>query len=74
MSIIALLAEIAGDSLLSFVREHLTLTIQLGASLTLAVLGYFLSHWRSRQIVSVLDLIRIERGQAPYTALELREE
>ena len=27
-----------------------------------------------RQIVSVLDLIRIERGQSPYTALELRPE
>lgn len=50
------------------------MTLQIAAALTLAAGGYFMSHWRSRQIVAVLDLIRIERGQSPYTALELREE
>ena len=74
VSIIAILAEVAGDGLVAFVREHLQMAIQLGAGATLAPLSYYLSHWRSRQIVSVLDLIRIERGQSPYTALELRPE
>ena len=44
------------------------------AVLGLAPAGYLSSLWRSRQIVGVLDLIRIERGQAPFTALELRDE
>jgi hypothetical protein len=74
VSILALVAELAGDSVMSFAREHLRLTIQLGVAATLAPLSYFMSHWRARQIVSVLDLIRIERSQSPYTALELREE
>lgn len=74
VSIIAILAELAGDSVMALVRDHLQLSIQLGVTATLAPLGYYLSHWRSRQIVSVLDLIRIERGQSPYTAPELRPE
>ena len=74
VSIVAVLAEVAGDSLITFVRANLQMSIQFGVGATLAPLSYFLSHWRSRQIVSVLDLIRIERGQSPYTALELRPE
>lgn len=74
VSILALTAEVAGDSMVAFAREHWRLVIQLGVTATLAPLAYFTSHWRSRQIVGVLDLIRIERGQSPFTALELREE
>ena len=74
VSILALAAELAGDSLIAFAREHWRLVIQLGVTVTLAPLAYFTSHWRARQIVGVLDLIRIERGQSPFTALELREE
>ena len=74
VSIIAILAEVAGDSLVSFVRTNLETSIQFGVAVTFGPLVYYLSHWRSRQIVSVLDLIRIERGQSPYTALELRPE
>jgi len=74
VSIIAILAEVAGDSLVSFVRANLETSIQFGVAVTFGPLVYYLSHWRSRQIVSVLDLIRIERGQSPYTALELRPE
>ncbi|MDC7681710.1 hypothetical protein PQU92_00330 [Asticcacaulis sp. BYS171W] len=62
LSIIAVLAEIAGDTLSSYFREHTTTIIQWVCILTAAPAGYFLSHWRSRQIVSVLELIRIERG------------
>lgn len=74
LTITALAAELAGDSVMGLLREHTTAAIQIGAMITLGPLGYFLSHWRSRQIVCVLDLIRIERGQVPFSALELREE
>ena len=74
LTITALAADLAGDSVMGLLREHTTAAIQIGAMITLGPLGYFLSHWRSRQIVGVLDLIRIERGQTPFTALELREE
>lgn len=74
LSVAALWAELAGDSLLSFVKTKPELTIQIVVGVTMGPLSYFMSHWRSRQIVGVLDLIRIERGQAPFTALELREE
>jgi hypothetical protein len=74
LSVVAILAEVAGGSLLTFVREHSDWAIQTAVAVTTAPLAFFMSHWRSRQIVGVLDLIRIERGQSPYTALELRDE
>ena len=74
VTIVAILAEVAGDSLVAFIRDNLQIAAPVIAGVTLAPVSYFTSHWRSRQIVSVLDLIRIERGQAPYTALELRSE
>ena len=74
LSGVAIFAEVAGGSLLTFIREHPEFAIQIAITATAAPLGYFMSHWRSRQIVAVLDLIRIERGQSPYTALELRNE
>ena len=74
ISVLAIAAEVAGGSLVAFARENLGIIVPIIAAATLASLSYFISHWRSRQIVSVLDLIRIERGQSPYTALELREE
>ncbi len=74
LSIVALLAELAGDSVMSFVRGNLNMVIISASTATMGPVMYLMSHWRSRQIVGVLDLIRIERGQAPFTALELREE
>ena len=74
LSILAVMAELAGDSVMTFARAHTGVIIPIVAGATLGPLSYFMSHWRSRQIVGVLDLIRIERGQAPFTALELREE
>lgn len=74
LSILALLAELAGAGVMSFLQAHSSVAIQFGIAVTLGPVAFFLSHWRSRQIVGVLDLIRIERGQAPFTALELREE
>jgi len=74
LSIVALLAELAGDSLVGFIRADPLMVFGGAAVLGLAPAGYLTSLWRSRQIVGVLDLIRIERGQAPFTALELRDE
>lgn len=74
ISVLAIVAEVAGDSLVSFARDNLQHVVAIGAGLTLGPLAYYLSTWRAHQIVGVLDLIRIERGQAPYTALELRDE
>lgn len=74
VSILALVAEVAGDSLIAYARANVDVVVPLAAALTMGPLSYFTSHWRSRQIVGVLDLIRIERGQSPFTALELREE
>ncbi|MET3664167.1 hypothetical protein [Caulobacter sp. 1776] len=74
LSIAALTADLAGDSMLNFLRQHSTLAIQVAAGITLGPVSYLQGQWRSRQIVGVLDLVRIERGQAPFTALELREE
>jgi len=72
-SIMALLAELAGASVMSFISAHPDMAIQFGAGASLGPIVYFLSHWRSQQIVGVLDLVRIERGLAPLTMLELRE-
>ena len=73
-SLVALFAQIAGDSLMAFVNQNMSLTIQLVVMCSFGVLIFFSSNWRSRQIVGVLDMIRIERGQSPFTALELRED
>lgn len=52
----------AGDSLLSFTRAHMSLVISILAIMGLGPLSHLMSQWRSRQIIGVLDLIRIERG------------
>ena len=74
ISILALLAELAGGSMVSFARQYADFIIPMAVGFAAAPLSYGMSHWRSRQIVGVLDLIRIERGQSPFTALELRED
>ncbi|KQY96677.1 hypothetical protein [Brevundimonas sp. Root1423] len=74
LSIVAIVAEVAGGSLITLVRDHSDWAIQTAVAITTGPVFFFMSHWRSRQIVAVLDLIRIERGQSPYTALELRED
>ena len=74
VSILALLAEVAGDSVMAFARAHADLVIPIVVGSASAPVSYGMSHWRSRQILGVLDLIRIERGQSPFTAIELREE
>lgn len=74
LSILALLAELAGDSIMTFVKAHLTVTLWLAFTLTLAPLGYLMSSWRSKQMIGVLDLIRIERRQGPRAAPKPRSD
>jgi hypothetical protein len=74
VTIVALFAEIGGASIMPFARAHADVIIPLIIASACAPLGYGMSAWRSRQMLGVLDLIRIERGQAPFTALELRED
>ena len=74
ITVLAIVAEVAGEGLVSFVRGNMIFVVSGAVGATMASLSYYLSHWRSRQIVGVLDLIRIERGQSPFTALELRED
>lgn len=74
LTVVAILAEVAGASLVTIAREQMQLTIQIAVTAAAGPVLYFMSHWRARQIVAVLDLVRIERGQSPYTALELRQE
>jgi hypothetical protein len=74
LSVLALVAELAGADLLSFVKAHQNITLWIALTLTAAPVGYMMSTWRSKQLIGVLDLIRIERQQQPYTALELRED
>ncbi|MFN3879157.1 MAG: hypothetical protein ACK4MH_12360 [Brevundimonas sp.] len=64
LSILALMAELAGDSLLSFTRTHMWEVISLLVAVGLGPITYMMSQWRSRQIIGVLDLVRIERVQA----------
>ncbi|MCK5909364.1 MAG: hypothetical protein KAG62_05390 [Caulobacter sp.] len=74
LSILALVAELAGADLMTFVKAHQNITLWIALTLTAAPVGYMMSAWRAKQVISVLDLIRIERQQRPYTALELRDE
>lgn len=74
ITVLALLAEISGASIMPFVSAHAGVIIPMIVGAAAAPLSYGMSTWRSRQMLGVLDLIRIERGQAPFTALELRED
>ncbi len=74
LSITALLADLAGDSVVTFLKTNQQPAIAVGLILTCGPLAYMASAWRARQMIGVLDLIRIERDQRPFIALELREE
>ncbi|MBC6980812.1 hypothetical protein [Caulobacter sp. 17J80-11] len=72
ITLVATWAEIAPEGVAELLRQNTQLAWWTVFIFTFGVLGYFASWWRSRQIVSVLDLVRIERRLSPYTALELR--
>jgi hypothetical protein len=61
ISVTALVAEIAGDSLMSLIRQHTDLALATVVVLAVGPVSYLMSHWRSRQMIGVLDLIKIER-------------
>ena len=61
VSILALTADLAGDSLLSFTRAHLSMVVSILVIMGLGPVSYLMGQWRSRQIIGVLDLIRVER-------------
>ncbi len=62
VSATALVAEIVGDDLGTFVRENAMNCLALALTLAAGPISYLLSNWRARQIVGVLDLVRIERA------------
>lgn len=74
VSVLALIAEVAGADLVAFAAANVREVVAIGVGLTCGTLAYYLGAWRAHQIVGVLDLVRIERGQSPYTALELRDD
>lgn len=68
-----LFGEIAPGEVLSLLRDETRAVLQLVVMLGGATVLYMAALWRARQMVHVIDLARIERGQSPFTALELRE-
>jgi hypothetical protein len=68
LSVVAVIADIEGDSVAAFIREHSTLVYEIVLTATLGPLTFLMSQWRSRQIIGVLDLIRIERGRPVLSA------
>ena len=74
LSVIAVIADIEGDSVAAFIREHSTTVYQIVATVTLAPLTFLMSQWRSRQMIGVLDLVRIERGRTVAGASTPGEE
>ncbi len=73
LTLLATGAEIAPDSVERLIRENLRLSLYLFFAATGGAMLYLSSWWRSKQMMSVLDLGRIERGMLPNSALELRD-
>jgi len=74
LTLVATWSEIAPDGVQTYVRDNPEMTLLIVLGLTSGAVTYWMSFWRSRQMVSVLDLVRIERRIKPFTALELRDE
>lgn len=62
LTIITITAQLTSAGLLDFVRDNFTAVAQFMGVLLMGVLIYAVGTWRARQMVSVLELIRIERG------------
>ncbi|NEX92060.1 hypothetical protein [Caulobacter sp. 17J65-9] len=65
LTLIATWAEIAPEGVVALLGQNTQLALYAVFLFTFGVLAYFASSWRSRQIVSVLELVRIERRLAP---------
>jgi hypothetical protein len=73
LTLIATLAEIAPAGLEALIRANMRLGLEVSGMATVLALFYFSSLWRARQILEVLELVRIERGAGPANALEARD-
>jgi len=62
---VATWAELSSETALSILRENMTFVIELFAIATTGVAYYAASHWRARQMLEVLELVKIERLAAP---------
>jgi hypothetical protein len=65
--------EIAPEATLAFARDQTSTLFGLVLVTIGVTLVYLGSLWRARQMVQVLDLIRLERGVSPMSTVELRE-
>jgi hypothetical protein len=70
LTLVATGAEVFPDAVQAFVRSEPVAVLQIVALSTLGALYYFASHWRARQIVEVLDLVRAERLAEAAPAVE----
>lgn len=66
--------EIFPEAFRDFMTKEGDTTIRLLGFLIGFTLLYLASLWRARQMVHVLDLIRIERGLDPVSTVELRDQ
>lgn len=73
LAVITTTAQITPTGVESWLTQHWRFAVQAFGACTFGVLVYFWSQWRSKQLMAVLDLIRVERGPLPNTALEPRD-
>ena len=66
--------EIFPDEFRRYLAVQGEVTLQLVGGLVLVTLIYLAALWRARQMVHVMDLIRIERGLDPVSTVELRDQ
>lgn len=66
LTLITIAAQLSSSGLVEFIREHFTAVAQVMGVLLIVVLIYAVGTWRARQMVSVLELIRIERGWSQH--------
>lgn len=64
--------EIAPERLIPFVERNADFLRTIFFALVASTLYYLMCLWRARQMVQVVDLVRIERGIAPLSTVELR--
>lgn len=58
---VATWAELSSDNAFTVLRDNLTFVIELFVIATTGVAYYAASHWRARQMLEVLELVKIER-------------
>ena len=73
VGLIALSGDMIPDALLRLIQREWIIAIGYLVLFTAVLLWYSASLWRAHQLVDVLDMVRIERGAGPYTAVELRD-